>query len=62
MAGFAAVEEDPLVAAAASLAVAGIAGEIASETAGGPGSFAAAMLDALARLDADLIEQRARIA
>ncbi|MBX6328769.1 MAG: hydroxyethylthiazole kinase [Pseudolabrys sp.] len=56
-----AVETDAWLAAAAALAVLGIAGEIAGETAQGPGSFAAAFLDALYRLDAATVAARAKV-
>ena len=45
--GFAAVDQDPLVAAATGLAFFGLAGELAGQTARGPGSFMTAILDAL---------------
>ena len=45
------VEADPLRAAADALILFGIAGERAATEAGGPGSFAPALLDALAALD-----------
>src|SRR5262249_46941947 len=48
---FLAVESDPLVATAASLLCFGVAGGIAGERATGPGSFPAALLDALYALD-----------
>ncbi|MEJ1161661.1 hydroxyethylthiazole kinase [Prosthecomicrobium sp. N25] len=60
-AAFRAVEPDALVAATAALVVMGIAGEVAAETARGPGSFAIAILDALYGLDADTIRERARL-
>lgn len=47
MAGFAAVGQDRLLAAASCLVTAGIAGEMAAEKAQGPGSFVPAFLDAL---------------
>lgn len=53
-----AVERDGFAAAAAALAIMGVAGEMAGETARGPGSFAVAMLDALAALDADDLAAR----
>jgi hydroxyethylthiazole kinase len=52
----------PIAAAVAGLAALGVAGEIAAETASGPGSFAVGILDALAGLDGELLEARARIA
>jgi hydroxyethylthiazole kinase len=53
---FHAVEPDPLVAAAAALEVFGAAGERAARLSGGPGSFAVALVDALAAVDADTLE------
>lgn len=44
---FAAVENDMLVAAAGGLAYFGLAGEIAAQNSGGPGTFMIALLDAL---------------
>jgi hydroxyethylthiazole kinase len=51
----------PLAAASGALALFGVAGETAGETAQGPGSFAAAILDALAGLDEAAIVARARL-
>ena len=51
----------PLQAAVSGLAAIGVAGEIAGETAGGPGSFAAAILDALDALDGQTLRGRARL-
>ena len=62
VAAFAAVNPDPARAALHGMAVLGIAGEIARERAAGPGSFAVALIDALANLDAAAIHARARIA
>jgi len=56
-----AVEPDALRAAAAALLIIDIAGEVAAETAQGPGSFAAAILDALYRLDAAALAARAKV-
>lgn len=61
-AAFRAVEPDPLIAAAAALTVMGIAGEVAAAASSGPGSFAAAILDALYGLDATTILEKARLA
>jgi hydroxyethylthiazole kinase len=58
---FVAVEDDEFVAATAALLVMGVAGEIAAERAGGPGSFAVALIDTLATLDAGEIQKRAKI-
>jgi hydroxyethylthiazole kinase len=62
VAAFAALAADRLAGAAGALLVVGIAGEIAAETAQGPGSFVPAWLDALYRLDAPAIAARARLA
>lgn len=50
VAGFVAGAEDRFMAATAALAFYGLAGERAGTVAGGPGSFAAIFLDALAKL------------
>ncbi len=60
-AAFLAVGDEPLAATASALLVLGVAGEIAAETARGPGSFAPAYLDALHHLDASDLSIRARI-
>ncbi|MBI5231050.1 MAG: hydroxyethylthiazole kinase [Coriobacteriales bacterium] len=60
-ASFASVGEDPALAAAEALAAFGLAGERAAENASGPGTFHAALYDALAALDASSIEAGARI-
>jgi hydroxyethylthiazole kinase len=60
MAAIVAVEDDDFTAAAAGLLIMGVAGEIAAERANGPGSFAPALLDAIATLDAAAIQSRAR--
>lgn len=60
-AAFLAVAEDAFVGTASALLVLGIAGEVAGETARGPGTFAAAYLDALHGLDGDALAARARI-
>jgi hydroxyethylthiazole kinase len=56
-----AVEPHPVQAAAAALLMLGVAGEIAGETARGPGTFSTAIVDALYRLDGDGLRQRARV-
>jgi hydroxyethylthiazole kinase len=56
-----AVEDDAFIAACAGLLILGIAGELAGEQAKGPGSFAAAILDALHGLDAATLIDRARV-
>ncbi|HEX2135748.1 MAG TPA: hydroxyethylthiazole kinase [Microvirga sp.] len=62
VAAFAALDSNALEAAAAALLAAGVAGEIAAETAGGPGSFQPALLDALFTLDQASLSARARCA
>ena len=58
---FLAVEADVLMATVAALAAFGVAGEIAAETARGPGSLQVALLDALYRLDEATLDSRARV-
>jgi hydroxyethylthiazole kinase len=57
---FLAVQADPLQAAAEALVAFGVAGEDAAEDAKGPGSFHVALYDALAALDPDTIDGRAK--
>jgi hydroxyethylthiazole kinase len=57
----AAKPEEPLEAAAEALAAFGVAAEDAAEGAGGPGTFHARLYDALAALDPDTLDERARI-
>jgi hydroxyethylthiazole kinase len=61
LAAFIACGADPFGAAITGLTALGVAGEIAADQARGPGSFAVAILDALAGLDAPELERRARI-
>jgi hydroxyethylthiazole kinase len=62
IAAFAALEVDPLDAAAGAILVVGIAGEIAAERSQGPGTFQAAFLDALYGLDSGTdISTRAKV-
>jgi hydroxyethylthiazole kinase len=56
-----AVEEDALVATAAGLIAIGVAGEVAAARAGGPGTFAAAIIDGIYHLDRETIRMRARV-
>jgi hydroxyethylthiazole kinase len=56
-----AVEADPWRAAMVALAIIGVAGEVAAATAQGPGSFAVAIIDALAGLDDATLAARARV-
>jgi hydroxyethylthiazole kinase len=58
---FAAVNSDPLLAAAHAMAVMGLCGELAAEESRGPGSFHVAFLDALYRLDEDVVRERLRL-
>jgi len=51
----------PLDAAAAALVAFGVAGEDAARGAAGPGSFHVALYDALAALDPDTLDSRARL-
>jgi hydroxyethylthiazole kinase len=53
--------DDPLEAAAEALAAFGVAAEEAADGAGGPGTFHARLYDALAALDPDTLDGRARI-
>jgi hydroxyethylthiazole kinase len=52
---------EPLAAAAEALAAFGVAGEDAARGAKGPGSFHVGLYDALAGLDPDTLDSRARI-
>ena len=56
-----AVEGDAWLATLSALAAFGVAGEIAAQTAEGPGSFAVAMIDALHRLDGATLRARIKI-
>jgi hydroxyethylthiazole kinase len=56
-----AVEPDAFRAAAAALVMIGIAGEVAAEKASGPGTFAAAIIDALYNLDGSALIARAKV-
>lgn len=62
LAALLAVEPDGLKATASALLVFGIAGEIAGETANGPGSFGVRILDVLFNLDRATIRARAKVA
>jgi hydroxyethylthiazole kinase len=57
----AAKPEEPLEAAAEALAALGVAAEAAAEGAAGPGTFHARLYDALAALDPETLDGRARI-
>jgi hydroxyethylthiazole kinase len=59
---FLAVEPDAWLASAGGLLAFAIAGECAAELARGPGSFAVAIVDALAKLDRETLDARARLA
>ncbi|MCX7818926.1 MAG: hydroxyethylthiazole kinase [Kiritimatiellae bacterium] len=58
---FLAVEPDALCAAASALIVFGIAGELAAAGCNGPGTFQVRLLDALAAVDAEKVQERARV-
>lgn len=58
----AAVSESPFRAAAASVVIMGIAGEIAFEKSGAPGSFAVGLLDAFYEMTPEIVIARAKIA
>ena len=60
MGAFLAVEPDALVAAASTLLVLSVAGDVAAERAAGPGSFQPALLDAVYNLDEVTLVERAR--
>jgi hydroxyethylthiazole kinase len=53
--------EEPLAAAAEALVAFGVAGEDAAEGARGPGSFHVGLYDALAALDPETLDGRARV-
>jgi hydroxyethylthiazole kinase len=59
--GFLAVAESPFAAAVEALVAFGVAGEDAAQGARGPGSFHVNLYDALAALDPDTIDERARV-
>ena len=61
VAAFLSVESDAFAAVAAALLCFGVAGGIAGERAEGPGSFPAALLDALFALDKEKLEEKAHI-
>lgn len=56
-----AVEGDAWRACAAALIILGVAGEIAAAQAKGPGSFAVAIIDAVANLDGEILLERAKV-
>ncbi|GHC67551.1 hydroxyethylthiazole kinase [Limoniibacter endophyticus] len=61
IAAFLTVEEDRMIAAACAMLVMGVAAEIARPQARGPGTFRAALLDALYSLDTETLIQHGRI-
>src|SRR3954471_1829358 len=61
VAAFLAIESDAFTATAAALFAFGVAGGIAGERASGPGSFPAALLDALYALDKNILTEKARV-
>jgi hydroxyethylthiazole kinase len=60
-AAFLAVESDAFAAVASALLCFGVAGGLAGERASGPGSFPAALLDALYALDKQKLEEKAHL-
>jgi hydroxyethylthiazole kinase len=56
-----AVERDAWLATIAALTAFGVAGEVASRDAAGPGSFAVAIIDALHRLDSATLRTHVRV-
>ena len=61
IAAFAAVEQDLALASAGALLAFGVAGEMAATEARGPGTFAAAFLDALSGIQAADLTKHARV-
>ena len=61
MAACCAVQDESLAAASHALAILGLAGELASQEASGPGSFRTALLDRLYALERTELEAGARI-
>jgi hydroxyethylthiazole kinase len=61
IAAFMAVEPDPMLAAAAALTVTGVSAELAAKHARGPGTFEAALLDALDSINGQDILSLARV-
>jgi hydroxyethylthiazole kinase len=62
VAAMVAIEDDEFLGAVAGLLLVGIAGELAAERAQGPGTFAPALIDAIAGMDAEAVISRARLA
>jgi len=58
---FLAVSEDPFEAALAAVAFFNVAGEVAAESAGGPGSLKPLFIDALYELDRKALNERVRL-
>lgn len=58
---FAAVNNNPLQAAVHAMTVMGVAGELATEKAAGPGTMQLHFLDALYNLTADILAEKAKI-
>ena len=58
---FLSIESDPMLGTAAALLCFGVAGGIAGERAAGPGSFPAALLDALYALDEYTLIEKSRV-
>jgi hydroxyethylthiazole kinase len=58
---FVAVSDDPLLATAHAIGVLGVVGELAAETADGPGSLRTAIIDGLYELDLVTLERHLRL-
>ena len=58
---FLAVDDDPLSATATALAYFGLAGEVAGQNAGAPGSFMIQMIDALYTITPKALEAGCKI-
>ncbi len=61
VAAFVAAGDDAFEATVAALAFYGVAGEIAAETAHGPGSFQVAFLDALHAMTPEMLDRKGRV-
>jgi len=58
---FLAADDDPFEAALAAVACFNVAGEVAAEHAGGPGTFKPLFIDALYNLDQETLNGRVRV-
>jgi hydroxyethylthiazole kinase len=61
VAAMVAIEDDEFLGAVAGVLAMGIAGELGADRAGGPGSFAPALIDAIAAMDGETVLRRARL-